>query len=410
MKILVFCPHFAPDLHAATGEVMTRLVEQLAKRGHELTVVTSLPWYRGHEVAQDWRGRPWRVEQTEWGSVVRCWPFPTQKTNIKARAAGFAAQTCLLAALGLARRRHDVVFAMTPPLFLAEAAWLASIRMRAPFVLNTQDIFPDVAVELGAISNQRIISVLERYERAVYRRSDAITVLSDDQQRNVCQKLTTDGGDGRQVHLIKNFVDIERIQPVERDNWYRRELGLSEKTVVMYSGNVGYSQSFELMRIAAEASHGQPDLHFVINGEGAARPEVDRWAAALDNVSVVDFGPREQVPAILGAADIHLILLKSGLAASSTPSKVYGILAAGRPILASVDVESEVSRIVTEADCGVAVPPDDPKAFISGLEQMLLDGHELEQMGKRARSYAEGLQQPKDQALAYEKLFSSLIS
>ncbi len=412
MKILVFCPHFTPDLHAATGEVMSRLVHHLALQGHQLTVVTSLPWYRGHDVAEEWRGRPWQVERTEWGRVVRCWPFPTRKTNIKSRAVGFAAHTCLAASLGLTQPRHDVVLAMTPPLFLAEAAWLAASRMGVPFVLNTQDIFPDVAVELGAITNRRVIDVLRRYERTVYRRADAITVLSQDQQLNVASKLRPDHrgrhDDRNKIHVIKNFVDIERIQPVARDNRYRRQLGLSEKTVVMYSGNVGFSQSFDLVRLAAEANAARPDLHFVINGEGAARPEVDRWAAGLSNVSVVDFGPREQVPMILGAADLHLVLLKAGLAASSTPSKVYGILAAGRPVLASVDTDSEVASIISDAACGAAVPPDDPAEFIAALDHLVSDSHELEQMGKRSRSFAEGLQQPRDQAVAYEQLFNRL--
>lgn len=382
---------------------MTRLVEHLANLDHQITVVTSLPWYRGHDVAEEWRGRPWRVERTAWGRVIRCWPFPTRKTRIRARAAGFAAHTCLSAAVAVPLRRHDVVVAMTPPLFLAEAAWLTAVRMRAPLVLNTQDIFPDVAVELGAITNPRTIAALRRYELSVYNRSRAIAVLSRDQAGNIADKL--DDGPNK-IHLIKNFVDIERIQPVPRDNWYRRNLGLSDKTVVMYSGNVGLSQSFDLVRSAAETYADQPEVHFVINGEGAARPSVDRWAAELGNVSVVDFGPREHVPDILGAADVHLILLKTGLAMSSTPSKLYGILAAGRPVLAAVDERSEVANVINEADCGAAVPPDNPSAFNEALDRLI--NQDLEQIGKRARAYAEGLQSPRDQAMAYDHLFRTL--
>jgi len=89
MRLLVFCPHFRPDLHAATGEVMTKLVESLAARGHQIDVVTSLPWYRDHDVEPDWRGRPVRIERTSWGRIVRVWPFPTDKTNLVARAVAF---------------------------------------------------------------------------------------------------------------------------------------------------------------------------------------------------------------------------------------------------------------------------------------------------------------------------------
>ena len=101
MKLLLFCPHFRPDLHAATGEVMTQLVEALAERDHRISVVTSLPWYRGHKVDPAWSGRPWRREKTEWGQVVRVWPFPTDKTNIPARALGFGGMTSIAGGLGL---------------------------------------------------------------------------------------------------------------------------------------------------------------------------------------------------------------------------------------------------------------------------------------------------------------------
>lgn len=406
MKILVFCPHFAPDLHAATGEVMTRLVEHLADFGHELTVVTSLPWYRGHDVDPEWRGRPWRTERTGWGRIVRSWPFPTSKSRIRARAVGFAAQTCLSTAVALPLRRHDVVLAMSPPLFLAEAARLHSFRMRAPLVLNTQDIFPDVAIELGAISGARTMAGLRWHERSLYRSSDAITVLSPDQRSNIAAKIGP--GEDDKIHMIKNFVDVDRITPVARNNWYRDQLGLTQETVVMYSGNVGLSQSFDLVRSAAIAYTHRHDVHFVINGEGAGRVDVDRWATGMDNVSVVDFGTREQVPDILGAADLHLILLKSGLAASSTPSKLYGILAAGRPVLASVDSGSEVAKVVEQAECGLAVAPDDPDAFSAALDSLLEDHLELDQQGKRARAFAEQLQSPRDQAAAYDRLFRQL--
>ena len=115
---------------------MTQLVESLAGRGHRITVVTSLPWYRGHEVEPEWRGRPWRRESTEWGEIVRVWPFPTDKTNIPARALGFGGMTSLAAALGLTVERPDVVMAMSPPIFLGDAAWLVARRWRVPFVLN----------------------------------------------------------------------------------------------------------------------------------------------------------------------------------------------------------------------------------------------------------------------------------
>ncbi len=412
MKILLLCPHFEPDLHAATGEVMTKLVNGLAERGHVITVVTSLPWYRGHQVADEWRGRPWRTEHTAWGKVIRCWPFPTTKNNIPARAVGFLGQTSLATALAATTGKHDVVLGMSPPIFMGDAAWAMAKKNRAPLVFNTQDIFPDIAVSLGALTNERVIALARRYEKSIYRRADAVTVLSKDQAANVNAKIRASSGDANsedKVHIIHNFVDLNRIQPVDRNNDYRRRYNLEDKTVVMYSGNVGLSQSFELVHQAALQWADDPNVHFVINGEGAAHASVAQWAEPLDNVTMIPFGPREDVPQILGAADIHMILLRRGLAASSTPSKLYGILAASRPVLASIDEGSEVCTVVRDAGCGLSVEPDDPWAFNQALEKLLTNRDELLQMGRRGRAYAESCLSPEAQAEAYEALFRQLL-
>jgi colanic acid biosynthesis glycosyl transferase WcaI len=407
MKLLLLCPHFEPDLHAATGEVMTQLVHALARRGHEVDVVTSLPWYQGHRVAAGWGGRPWRVERTDVGRVVRVHPFPTDKTNIPARGAGFVGFTGLAFSAALALRGHDVVMGMSPPIFLGEAAEALARVRRTPVVFNVQDVFPDVAVELGALTNPRLIRIASALERRLYRRADAVTVLSRDQAENVAAKLPP--SQRSKVRTIENFFDPEKIRPTDPETAYRREHGLSGRTVVMYSGNVGLSQSFELVREAAGWWRDRPEVQFVINGEGAARASVERWARDLPNVTVVDFQPRERVSEVLGSADVHLILLKRGLARSSTPSKLYGILGAGRPVLASIDEGSDVARTVAEAGAGEVVPPEDPAAFIAALDRMLADPAGLHAAGERARAWALRWLTPDAQAGRYEELFAELV-
>jgi len=408
MRIQILCPHFAPDNHSATGVVMTALVENLVEEGHEVDVVTSLPWYRRHEVEAEWQGRPWRRERQPWGTIVRIWPFPTNKTNIPARAAGFAGFTALAVTQALRLPKPDVVMAMSPPIFLGDAGWLVAKRWRVPLVFNTQDIFPDVAVDLGALTNRWVIALARLHERLVYRRANAVTVLSDDQASNIRFKMPVDRYS--QVHLIPNFVDSTTIIPGPKDNWYREKYDLTNKRVIMYSGNVGLSQSFDLIREAATHFGDRPDVHFVINGEGAARPQVDEWARDCANLTVANFVSREQVPDLLAAGDIHLVLLKSGLARSSTPSKLYGILAAGRPILASIDEGSEVASVVEKAGAGLAVPPDNAGAFIRALEEMLDAPTDLEAMGKRAREFIETWPTPQEQAKRYSDLFGDLVA
>ncbi|MFN7150973.1 MAG: glycosyltransferase family 4 protein, partial [Microthrixaceae bacterium] len=249
MKLLILCPHYAPDV-APTGEVMTSIATALAERGHELHIVTALPWYREHRVDPGWGGRLWRTERTDWGRITRLHPFPTDKTNIPARAVAFAGFTGLATVAGLvARGRPDAVMVMSPPLPLGVAGWLAALSRRAPFVFNIQDVFPDVAVELGAITNPRVIAAASWLERFLYRRSAAVTVLSEDLRDNVAAKLGRHRPE--RVHVIPNFVDTERIRPAPKENSYREQYDLSGRTVVMYAGNVGMSQSLDLVVDAA---------------------------------------------------------------------------------------------------------------------------------------------------------------
>ena len=406
MKLAVLTPHFAPDT-APTGAVATRVVEELAARGHRIDVVTALPWYREHRIEPGYGGRLVRREDTPWGRITRVHPFPSEdKRDIVRRAAAFGGFSVLAAAAGSGGGPVDGVLALSPPLTLGAAGWLAARRRRAPFVFNVQDVFPDVAVELGVITNRRVIAAASALERWCYDRADAVTVLSEDLRDNVERKTR----DPSKVKVIPNFVDTGAIVPAERESPYRREHGLAGKTVVMYAGNVGLSQSLDLVIAAAGALAHEESLVFVINGGGAARPELERSARGLPNVVFVDPQPPERLPEVLAAADVHLVPLKRGLARSSVPSKTYSILAAGRPLIASVDVGSEVARVVEDSGAGVAVPPDDPEAFTKAVQRFVESPAEGAAMGAAGRRWIEQWASPARVAEAYEELFESLAA
>jgi colanic acid biosynthesis glycosyl transferase WcaI len=414
LAIDVLCPHFAPDV-APTGEVMTRIAVELAHRGHRLHVITSLPWYKHHAVDQGWDGQIVRTQHTEWGRITRVHPFPTDKSNIPARALAFGGFTALAVVAGLASKpRPDVVLAMSPPLTLGQAGYAVGTLRRVPFVFNIQDVFPDVAVELGLLTGRRVIAAASWLERVTYRRADAVTVLSDELADNVRAKiasgLSADHAIRQQakVQVIPNFVDTNAIVPAARENAYRSDYGLSGRRVVMYAGNVGLSQSLQLMLDAAVALRDDPDLVFVINGGGTARPDLERRAKGLANVRFIDMQPRRRLPEVLAAADIHVVPLKTGLARSSVPSKLYSILAAGRPLVASVDPGTEVARTVEAAGAGLAVPPDDPEAFTKAVRRLLDAPAEAEAMGRSGRAFVESWASPQAVAEAYESLFHRL--
>jgi colanic acid biosynthesis glycosyl transferase WcaI len=412
MNLLVLCPHFAPDV-APTGEVMTQIATELVARGHRLHVVTALPWYQQHALEPGWEGRPVRHEDTDWGRITRVHPFPTDKRNIPARALAFAGFTALSGLAGLlTRSKPDAVLAMSPPLTLGAAGWAVARARRIPFVFNIQDVFPDVAVELGAITDPRVIRVASGLERETYLRADAVTVLSDDLKANVAAKIAGRrgaAGSPDKVRVIPNFIDTDLIRPEPKENRYRREFGLEGKTVVMYAGNVGLSQSLDLVLAAAAHLAHDPDVVFVINGGGAARPGLEAAAAGLPNVRFVDMQPKDRLAEVAAAADIHVVPLRTGLARSSVPSKLYTILASGRPVVASVDLGTEVARTVAEAGAGIAVPPDDAEAFTKAIAALLEAPDDAAAMGAAGRRFVERWASPAAVAEAYDDLFTELI-
>jgi colanic acid biosynthesis glycosyl transferase WcaI len=410
LRLAVLCPHFEPD-DAPTGEVMTRIVHELAALGHSIDVVTSLPWYREHRIDTGWDGRLVRREVTRWGSVTRVHPFPgDDKRNLLRRALGFGGFSVLAGLTSLRGGRVDAVIAMSPPLTLGLTGWLTHLVRRGPLVFNIQDVFPDAAIRTGAITNATVISVARRLERATYACATAITVLSDDLRDNVVAKLApADGRSSRtsrsKVRVIPNFVDTARIAPQPRMTQYRAQLLIGDEPVVMYAGNVGFSQSLELL---IEAARALPDATFVINGDGAARSDLEERARNVPNVRFAGYQPRERLSEVLASADLHVVPLRAGLGNVSVPSKTYSILAAGRPVLAAVDAGTEVPRMVAASGAGRVIGPDDQQQFTAAVSEMLSDVPALERMGRAARSWVERAASPRAVAEAYVELIRAI--
>jgi colanic acid biosynthesis glycosyl transferase WcaI len=405
--IIVLCPHFAPDT-APTGEVITRIVEEFVKAGQVVHVVTSLPWYRSHSIEEGWTGRLVRRETTSWGSITRVHPFPGKsKSNLLRRAVGFGAFSaiagvCTVFAGGI-HRRPSAIISMSPPLTLGLTGWLASRIRRCPSIFNIQDVFPDAAVETGAITNKKIIAAARWLERVSYHRSDAVVVLSEDLRANVVAKIAA--RHVSKVHVIPNFVDVERITPMNRMTDYRQDLGIGAEQVVMYAGNVGYSQSLGMLIHAAREL---PGVTFVINGDGAARADLEQEARGVSNVHFSGYQPRERVAEVLASADVHVVPLRTGLGAVSVPSKTYSILAAGRPVVAAIDGGTEVTRILAASGAGISVPPDDPEALTRAIETMLKSTSSAEQAGAAGRKWVEDHVSPAIVARSYLEVIDAL--
>jgi colanic acid biosynthesis glycosyl transferase WcaI len=274
-------------------------------------------------------------------------------------------------------------------------------------VFNIQDVFPDAAVETGAISNRTIIAAASWLERVSYRAADAVTVLSDDLRDNVVAKLAPRRGEhaGDTVHVIPNFVDTEDIAPADRLTPYRAELGLGDGPVVLYAGNVGFSQSLDLVLAAARRL---PDVTFLVNGNGAARPSLEAAAADLANVRFADYIEPSRLAELLATGDVHVVPLRRGLGRVSVPSKTYSIMAAGRPVVASIDPGTAVPQILAASGGGVAVAPDDAAAFTAAIGSLVADPALALRLGALGRAWVEREASPAAVGVAYDELLRSL--
>jgi colanic acid biosynthesis glycosyl transferase WcaI len=205
--------------------------------------------------------------------------------------------------------------------------------------------------------------------------------------------------------VIPNFVDTDRVQPLDRMTALRDELGIGDETVVLYAGNVGFSQSLEMV---IDTARQMPSLTFLINGDGAARSTLEERAAGLINVRFSGYQPRERLAEVLATGDIHIVPLKAGLGKVSVPSKIYSIMAAGRPALAAIDPGTEVPRILAASGGGVCVAPDDQVAFARALGELANDSRRRTDMAAAGRAWVEHAASPAAIAQAYVDLIVEL--
>lgn len=406
MKILLLTMYFAPDI-AANAVIMTELAEELAARGHQITVVTSVPHYADNTLDQRFRRK--LVQQSEHNGVrvLRTYVYASsQKHRFVVRLLNYLSFNVLSTLAGLISGRHDVILAPSPPLTIGLSAWIIGCIRRTPYVYNVQDIYPDVAIKLGALKNPLIIALSRRLERFVYRGARRVAVLSIGFRANLLSK----GVPEQKLAVIPNFVDVDFVRPLPRDNDFSRRLDLRKRFVVLYAGNIGYSQNLEHLLEAAATLRNLPDLVTLIVGNGSRKPYFQSLARemCLENVTFLPFQAREDVPSLYATADVCVVTLRRGIAGDSVPSKVYTIMASGRPIVAAVDRGSDAWNLVNEARCGLSVEPERPADLAAAIRQLYDNSALRHQMGQSGREFVVKRFTPRAVAAQYEDLLNSL--
>jgi colanic acid biosynthesis glycosyl transferase WcaI len=407
VRILLLTLYFEPDV-AANAVIMTKLAEELVRLGHHMTVVTAFPHYAGNVIEETYQGRLIERESRKGVEIIRTYLYASpEKQRFLVRFLNYVSFNCLSTLAGLLCGPQDVILAPSPPLTVGFSAYIIGLFRRIPYIYNVQDIYPDVVVKLGILSSRWVIAVSRWLERFVYKHARHITVVSEGFQANLLRKDVPQA----RLTIIPNFVDTDFVRPLPRDNSFRQRLGLDHRPMVLYAGNLGHSQDIEVVLQCAALLEGQDDIAFVIVGEGSCKADLESLARdmALSNVRFVPFQPREDVPEIYAAADVSLVPLKQGIALNSVPSKAYTIMASGRPIVASVDRDSDAWQLVKRAECGVCVPPEDAKALAHAVHALCLDADLRGRLGRNGRRYVVQHYTPGAIAGRYDALLRRVV-
>jgi colanic acid biosynthesis glycosyl transferase WcaI len=376
MRVLALNQFYAPD-HAATAQLLTELCESLAERGDEVTVVTGRGGYYG--------GRRLPSEETIAGvRVRRPWSTGLGKGNLVHRIADYG--TFWLAAVldTLRVARPDVVLALTTPPMIAAGAALACRSRNIPWVAWVQDVYPDIAAHFGLLSEKApSYRALQLTARATNRAARRIVALSE----RMAERLVHQGAPAHSIRVIPNWADGTQIHPVPHpSNDFRKVHELSDRFVALYSGNLGVGHEFETFAQAARRLEREcPEVLFLFVGDGARRSETEGLTRDLANVRFLPYQPRERLAESLSAADVHLISLRNGLDGLLVPSKLYGALASGRPVLYVGPDACEVARVVREHGLGWCIRPGDVDDLVRALKSAAAEREMTNAAGLKAR-------------------------
>ena len=376
-RILFLNRSYWPDSEA-TGQLLTALCEGLAD-DFDVHVLAGQP--NSTSLAENWEDKSVRNGVT----IHRVAHTTFPKSNMALKAVNFVSFVHACRRRVLSLPVPDIVVFETDPFLLPFVASRLKQKAGSKMIGYLQDIYPDVAVALGKVSNNWFIRRIRAGMFSIYHSCNALVVLSSDMLR----LLLEDGIADQQVHIIPNWADVDSIYPVDSDNSFTKQHNLQGKFVAMYSGNLGLTQRLEDFVTAASIVADDPAIQFIFIGRGAKKSELQQMVMklGLNNVMFLYYQPIEQLAHSLSAADLHLVPLNKDLSQCLMPSKLYGILAAGRPYLTTAPAGCELFQITEQREVGFTVFPD-PVKIAEGIRLAKSNPDQLQTMRSNARALA----------------------
>lgn len=409
MKV-VFVSQWYPPEQAPIGYMIRELAQAMTAAGHDVTVVTGFPNHPSGTVFGGYRKRWCLKEVVDGVNLRRTYLYTKPGAGKLSRILTFLTFTLSSGLALLLGRRKDLIFAVFQPLSVGlTLPFIAKIK-GSKLILNVQDLHPDVPIELGLVRNPLFIRMLRSVERFGYRRASGLAVICHQFKSHCVRK----GGQGEKIVVIPNWIDVNEVVPGDRENGFRTELGLSrDHVIVLYAGTIGLVSGAEIVVTAASLlEKNLPAARLLFVGEGPAVAGLKRQVeeSRLSNVLFAPFQARERLSEVQAIADISLVTLLKGKGRSSVPSKVLGYMAAGRPVIASVDSDSETASLVRRSGCGVVVDAEDGTALASAVVSLARDPALRRRLGMSGRNYLEAHYDKANVTGKYVKFFESMVA
>jgi len=387
MRIVMLGINYWPE-ETGIAVFNTGRCEYLAARGHDVTMCTGFPYYPRWRVDAAYRGRLFTRETRNGVRILRSYLYvPRRVTTLRRmlHEGSFIASSVLRA---LAGRRPDLLVTVSPPLGLALSSMFLQRVWGVPYVFHVPDLQPDAAVDLGMLRPGRMVRFLYVVERLAYRRAALVSTLTRAMQRRIVGK----GIPPDRVVLFPDWAEpgLFELPLTGGGPAFRERFGLADRFLIVHVGNMGVKQGLEVVLAAAERSRDCPEIVYLLVGDGAVRPRLEAraTAAGLGNLRILPLQPAPIFRELLAAANLTLVTQQRVVADIVFPSKVLTLLAAGKPVVASLNASSEVARVVTEAGAGVVSPAEDADALVRAVRELRGDPERRRRMGTQGRAYA----------------------
>lgn len=377
MHVLCISHYYPPE----TGALSVRMSENArawAAAGATVTVVTCAPNYPKGKIFPGYRNRLFQREVIDGVNVIRLWTLVSANEGLFLRTLNYLSLLLTVVIASPWLPRPDVVLSTSPNLFCGIAGGLLAWIKRRPWILEIRDLWPESIVAVGAIKNRAVIAPFEHLERWAYRKATAVVSVTD----TFVKHIVANGAKPEKVHVIKNGVDLSKFSAGDGES-FRTKHGLTGKIVASYIGTHGMAHKLETVLMAAAELRLRPEIAFVLVGDGAERSKLMamRDKMGLSNVMLLGELPRSDMPDVLAATDISLVVLSnSPLFRAVIPSKIFEAMGASKPIV--MGVEGEAAKIIRKAGSGLVITPESAEELSAAVARLADDADLRAQLGE----------------------------